>query len=44
MTSDDIEAFYEFQDLIAEQVPVIFTPNFPIRLFEVAATCAASSR
>jgi peptide/nickel transport system substrate-binding protein len=36
LTSDDIEAFYQFQDHIAEQVPVIFTPNFPVRLFEVA--------
>ncbi|WP_405943351.1 hypothetical protein [Streptomyces sp. NBC_00932] len=24
------------QDYIAEQAPVIFTPNFPIRLFEVS--------
>jgi len=36
LTSDDIEDFYKFQDHIAEQVPVIFTPNFPVRLFEVA--------
>jgi peptide/nickel transport system substrate-binding protein len=36
LTSDDIEDFYQFQDHIAEQVPVIFTPNFPVRLFEVA--------
>lgn len=32
----DLTALYEYQDHIAEQVPVIFTPNFPIRLFEVA--------
>jgi peptide/nickel transport system substrate-binding protein len=35
VTTDDLEALYEYQDYIAEQVPVIFTPNFPIRLFEV---------
>ncbi len=37
VTSDSLEALYEYQDYIAEQVPVIFTPNFPIRLFEVDA-------
>ncbi|GAB3979767.1 hypothetical protein GCM10029978_076030 [Actinoallomurus acanthiterrae] len=36
VTSDDLEVLYEYQDFIAEQVPVIFTPNFPIRLFEVS--------
>lgn len=36
VTSEDVEALYAYQDYIAEQVPVIFTPNFPIRLFEVA--------
>jgi peptide/nickel transport system substrate-binding protein len=36
VTTDDPEVLYEYQDYIAEQVPVIFTPNFPIRLFEVA--------
>jgi len=36
LTSDDIEDFYKFQDHIATEVPVIFTPNFPVRLFEVA--------
>jgi peptide/nickel transport system substrate-binding protein len=36
VTSDDIEVLYEYQDYIAEQVPVIFTPNFPLRLFEVS--------
>lgn len=35
VASDDPRALYEYQDYIAEQVPVIFTPNFPIRLFEV---------
>ena len=34
--SDDLEALYEYQDYIAEQVPIIWSPNFPIRLFEVA--------
>jgi peptide/nickel transport system substrate-binding protein len=37
VTSDDRQALYEYQDYIAEQVPVIFLPNFPYRLFEVAA-------
>ncbi|GGO10699.1 hypothetical protein GCM10010116_21480 [Microbispora rosea subsp. aerata] len=36
VTTEDLEALYEYQDYIAEQVPVIFTPNFPIRLFEVS--------
>ena len=36
VTSDDLDVLYEYQDFIAEQVPVIFNPNFPIRLFEVA--------
>lgn len=36
LTSDDVEDFYKFQDHIATEVPVIFTPNFPVRLFEVA--------
>ena len=36
VTSDDVDALHEYQDYIAEQVPVIFTPNFPLRLFEVA--------
>ena len=36
VTSDDLEVLYEYQDYIAEQVPVIFTPNFPIRLLEYA--------
>ncbi|NUT90769.1 MAG: ABC transporter substrate-binding protein, partial [Saccharothrix sp.] len=38
VTSDDLETLYEYQDYIANEVPVIFTPNFPIRLFEVANT------
>ncbi|GAA3419104.1 hypothetical protein GCM10018952_57260 [Streptosporangium vulgare] len=36
LTSDDPAALYEYQDYIAEQVPVIFIPNFSLRLFEVA--------
>jgi peptide/nickel transport system substrate-binding protein len=36
VTTDNVQELYEYQDYIAEQVPVIFTPNFPIRLFEVA--------
>jgi len=34
--SDDIEALYEYQDYLAEQVPLVFTPGFPVRLLEVA--------
>jgi peptide/nickel transport system substrate-binding protein len=37
VTSDDRQALYEYQDYIAEQVPVIFLPNFPWRTFEVAS-------
>lgn len=37
VTTDDQDVLFEYQDYIAEQVPVIFNPNFPIRLFEVAA-------
>jgi peptide/nickel transport system substrate-binding protein len=36
VTTDDLDVLYEYQDFIAEQVPVVFNPNFPIRLFEVA--------
>jgi peptide/nickel transport system substrate-binding protein len=36
VTTDDLDVLYEYQDFIADQVPVIFNPNFPIRLFEVA--------
>ena len=35
VTSDDLDVLHEYQHYIAEQVPVIFNPNFPIRLFEV---------
>jgi peptide/nickel transport system substrate-binding protein len=37
VTTDDIDALYEYQDYISEQVPVIFLPNFPWRLYEVAS-------
>jgi peptide/nickel transport system substrate-binding protein len=36
-TSDDLEALYEYQEYISEQVPVLFLPNTPWRLFEVAS-------
>jgi peptide/nickel transport system substrate-binding protein len=36
VTSDDLADLYEYQDYIAEQVPVIWMPNFPFRLLEVA--------
>ncbi|HEX5113984.1 MAG TPA: ABC transporter substrate-binding protein [Pseudonocardiaceae bacterium] len=38
VTSDDPAVFHEYQEVIAREVPVIFTPNFPIRLLEVANT------
>jgi peptide/nickel transport system substrate-binding protein len=34
--SDDPEAMYAYQDYIAEQVPTIWSPGFPNRMFEVA--------
>jgi peptide/nickel transport system substrate-binding protein len=37
VTGDDLGALHEYQDYISEQVPVIFLPNFPWRLFEVAS-------
>jgi peptide/nickel transport system substrate-binding protein len=36
VTSDDLTALHEYQDYLAEQVPVVWTPGFPNRLFEVA--------
>jgi peptide/nickel transport system substrate-binding protein len=33
---DDLDALYEYQDYIAAQAPVVWTPGFPIRLLEVA--------
>lgn len=36
VVSNDTEALYEYQDYLAEQVPVVWTPGFPMRLFEIA--------
>jgi peptide/nickel transport system substrate-binding protein len=36
VVSDDINALYEYQDYLAEQVPFVWTPGFPVRLLEVA--------
>jgi len=36
VVTDDLDALYEYQEYISEQVPVIFTPSFPRRLFEIA--------
>ena len=36
VTSDDLADMYAYQDYLAEQVPVIWMPNFPLRVFEVA--------
>ena len=35
--TDDLEALHEYQEYIADQVPVLFVPSFPQRLLEVAA-------
>lgn len=37
VTTDNLDALYEYQEYISEQVPVIFTPTFPRRLFEAAS-------
>jgi peptide/nickel transport system substrate-binding protein len=37
VTTDDLDALHEYQDYISEQVPVIFLPNFPYRLCEIAS-------
>jgi peptide/nickel transport system substrate-binding protein len=37
VTTDETAALYEYQEYVAEQAPVLFTPNFPLRLFEVAS-------
>ena len=37
VADDDLEALHAYQEYISTQVPVIFTPNFPQRLFEVAS-------
>ena len=34
--SDDPQAMFDYQDYIAEQVPTIWSPGFPNRMFEVA--------
>jgi len=36
VVSDDPAAMYEYQDYLAEQVPAVWTPGFPIRLLQVA--------
>jgi peptide/nickel transport system substrate-binding protein len=36
VVSDDPRAMYDYQDYLAEQIPVVWTPEFPNRLFEVA--------
>ena len=35
VVGDDIETLYEYQDYLAEQVPVIWSPGFPLRVFAV---------
>ncbi len=35
--TDDTDALYEYQEYISEQLPVIFMPSFPRRLFEIAS-------
>jgi peptide/nickel transport system substrate-binding protein len=35
VVSDDLEAMYEYQDYLAEQVPTVWTPGFPLRVFAV---------
>ena len=35
VTTDDLGVFHEYQDYIARQVPVVWVPNFPVRLLEV---------
>jgi peptide/nickel transport system substrate-binding protein len=37
VTTDDTAALYEYQEYVSEQTPVVFMPNFPMRLFEVAS-------
>jgi peptide/nickel transport system substrate-binding protein len=36
VSGDDLDALHEYQDYIARQVPVIWMPNFPLRLLEIA--------
>lgn len=37
VSTDDLAALHEYQDYVGEQVPVIFLPNFPWRLYEVSS-------
>jgi peptide/nickel transport system substrate-binding protein len=37
VADDDLTALYEYQDYIVEQVPVLFMPTTPRRIFEVAS-------
>jgi peptide/nickel transport system substrate-binding protein len=37
VSTDDLDALHEYQEYISHQVPVIFLPNFPWRLFEVSS-------
>jgi peptide/nickel transport system substrate-binding protein len=37
VTRDDLGALHAYQDHVAEQVPVIWMPNFPLRLLEIAS-------
>jgi peptide/nickel transport system substrate-binding protein len=36
VVDDGVEALYEYQDYLAEQVPVVWAPGFPLRVFAVA--------
>jgi peptide/nickel transport system substrate-binding protein len=36
VASDSLEDLHAYQDYLAEQLPVIWMPNFPLRLLEVA--------
>lgn len=36
VSDDDLQGIYDYQDYLAEHVPVVWTPEFPNRLFEVA--------
>ncbi|MBP2326483.1 peptide/nickel transport system substrate-binding protein [Kibdelosporangium banguiense] len=36
VVSDDLDALYEYQDYVADQVPVVWMPGFPMRVFAVA--------
>jgi peptide/nickel transport system substrate-binding protein len=37
VSTDDLAALHEYQEYISEQVPVLFLPNCPWRLYEVAS-------